>query len=183
MTLTSWTSAGALLLLAALVPWSAARADFEITGPDGRRILLKSDGTWSYLETDKLQVEEKIALTGEGVLTLERMEELGQNCRVGFRLQNDTNYEVRSLVPRFAVYRTSGVGYDSRTLGFYSVKPGNSVYRDTLFRGISCTGIGRIQVSGGDRCTMGDLDKFSYEGGACLERVRVVPSDLVRFDK
>jgi hypothetical protein len=30
---------------------------------------------------------------------------------------------------------------------------------------------------------MGDLDRFSAEGGKCLERVRVVPSDLVRFEK
>ena len=182
MTRHSWISAAALLL-AVLAPWSAARADFEVTGPDGRRILLKSDGTWNYLEADKQQPDEKIVFTGEGVLTLERWEELGQNCRIGFRLQNDTNYEVRSLVPRFAVYRANGVMYEGRTLGFYSIHPGNSVYRDTLFRGISCKDIGRIQVSGGDRCTMGDLDKFSFTGGACLERVRVVPSDLVRFEK
>jgi len=182
MTRHSWIGATALLL-AALVPWSAARADFEVTGPDGRRILLKNDGTWSYLEADKAQPEEKVVFTGEGVLTLERWEELGQNCRIGFRLQNDTNFEIRSLVPRFVVYRTSGVAYEARTLGFYSIHPGNNVYRDTLFRGISCKEIGRIQVSGGDRCTMGDLDRFSFTGGACLERVRVVPSDLVRFDK
>jgi hypothetical protein len=30
---------------------------------------------------------------------------------------------------------------------------------------------------------MGDLDRFTYTGGACLDRVRLVPSDLVRFDK
>ncbi len=183
MTRHPWKTACAILLLAGLMPFSAAQAAFEVTGPDGRRIQLKDDGTWSYIEADKQQSEEKIVVTGEGVLTLERMEELGQNCQIGFRLKNDTNYEIRSLVPRFAVYRTNGVMYEGRTLGFYSINPGNSLYRETLFRGIGCKEIGRIQVSGGDRCVMGDLDRFAYTGGACLERVRVVPSDLVRFDK
>jgi hypothetical protein len=172
------------LLLGVLAPVSEAWADFEVTGPDGRRILLKDDSTWSYVEGEKpKEEEEKIVVTGEGVMTLERLEDLGQNCRIGFRLQNDTNYEIRSIVPRFVIYRKNGIAYEGRTLGFYSIHPGNGVYRDTLFRGINCADIGRIQVSGGDRCVMGDLDRFSYTGGACLERVRVVPSDRVKFDK
>lgn len=183
MTRHAWTTAAAVLLAAALLPFSAARADFEVTGPDGRRILLKNDNTWSYVEGEKPQEDDKIVVTGEGVLTLERMTEHGPNCTIGFRLQNDTNYEIRSIVPRFAVYRANGVMYDGRTLGFYSILPGNNVYRETLFRGIGCKDIGRVQVSGGDRCVMGDLDRFTYTGGACLDRVRLVPSDLVRFDK
>ena len=178
-----WKTAAALLLAAALLPLSAAWADFEVAGPDGRRILLKSDGTWSYVEGEQPKEEEKIVVTGEGVLTLERMDEFGQNCRIGVRLQNDTNYEIRSIVPRFSIFRTSGVMFESRTLSFHSLNPGINAYRETLFRGISCKEIGRIQVSGGDRCVMGDLDRFTYTGGACLERVRVVPSDLVRFEK
>ena len=122
-------------------------------------------------------------VTGEGVLTLERMGEMGQSCSIGVRLKNDTNYEIRSIVPRFAIFRTSGVMFESRTLSFHSLNPGINSYRETLFRGISCKEIGRIQVSGGDRCVMGDLDRFTYTGGACLERVRVVPSNLVKFDK
>jgi hypothetical protein len=176
----AWT----VLLILALAPFSAARADVEVTAPDGRKVLLKDNGTWSYVEAEKPATEqEKIVVTGEGVMTLEQMVDLGQNCRIGFRLQNDTNYEVRSIVPRFVIYRKNGVAYEARTLGFYSINPGNSLYRETLFRGISCEDIGRIQVTGGDRCTMGDLDRFSYEGGACLDRVRVVPSDRVQFDK
>ena len=52
-----------------------------------------------------------------------------------------------------------------------------------MFRGISCQEIARLQVSGGDRCVMGDLDRFSFDSGVCLSRVRVVESKLVRFDK
>ena len=43
--------------------------------------------------------------------------------------------------------------------------------------------IGGVQVGGGDRCEMGDLDKFSSVRGECLARVRVMASDVVRFDK
>lgn len=184
MTRHHWIAAGVALVLGALAPWSAAWADFEVTGPDGRRIMLKSDGTWSYVEATAEEPEkEKLTVTGEGVLTLERMVELGENCKIGWRLQNDTNYEIRNIVPRFVIYRTNGIAYEARTLAFYSIRPGNSSYREAMFQGIPCNGIGRIQVTGGDRCVMGDLDKFSYTGGACLERVRVVPSDLVPFDK
>jgi len=178
-----WMAAGVVLLLGALAPWSAAKADFEVTGPDGRRILLKDDGTWRHVDAEKEKAKERPTLIGEGVLILERLVELGANCTIGFRLQNDTNYEIRNIVPRFVIYRTNDVAYEARTLAFYSINPGNSSYRETMFRGIACKEIGRIQVTGGDRCLMGDLDKFEYTGGACLERVRLVPSDLVRFDK
>jgi hypothetical protein len=172
-----------ILLLGALAPWSVAMADFEVTGPDGRRILLRDDGSWRYVDVEKEEATERPTVIGEGVLTLERMAELGENCRIGFRLQNDTNFEIRNIVPRFVIYRTNGIAYEARTLAFYSINPGNSSYRETLFQGIACKGIGRIQVTGGDRCVMGDLDRFSYTAGACLERIRVVPSDLVTFDK
>lgn len=183
MSRTGWLKPLTVLLIIALAPFLAARADMETTTPDGRKVLLKDDGTWSYVETEKPADQEKIVVTGEGVLTLEQMVDLGQNCRIGFRLQNDTNYEIRSIVPRFVIYRKNGVAYEGRTLGFYSINPGNSLYRESLFRGISCADIGRIQVAGGERCTMGDLDRFAYTGGACLDRVRVVPSDRVQFDK
>ena len=51
------------------------------------------------------------------------------------------------------------------------------------FLGIACQDIVRVQVVGGDRCEMGDLDKFSQKKGECLARVGVVASDVVRFDK
>ena len=55
--------------------------------------------------------------------------------------------------------------------------------REFEFTGIACQDIARVQVVGGDRCEMGDLHRFSDLKGQCLERVRVVSSDLVRFDK
>lgn len=179
-----WISAAMAFLLGALAPLSSARADFEVTGPDGRRILLKDDGTWRYREAaGEDNSAEKPKVTGEGVLSVERRVEEGPNCRFGLRLANNTNYEIHNIVPYIAAYRASGVLYETRGVGFFSIKPGNSLYREVVFQGITCKEIDRLQVTGGDRCVMGDLDRFSAEGGRCLERVRVVASDLVRFEK
>ncbi len=179
-----WTATAAAILLAALAPLSTAGADFEVTGPDGRRILLKDDGTWSYREASgDTKDTDRPRLTGEGVLSLERRTEEGPNCRFGLRLTNNTNHEIHNIVPYIAAHRASGVLYDTRGVGFFSLKPGNSLYREVVFQGITCKEIDRLQVTGGDRCVMGDLDRFSADGGKCLERVRVVASDLVRFDK
>ncbi len=184
MTQRPWVSTALALLVGTVAPLSAALADFEVTAPDGRRILVKDDGTWRQVEaaapeTTKEKPEEK----GEAVLSLERRTEVGPNCRFGFRLVNDFPYEIQSIVPSFAAYRPNGVLYDTRSVGFVSMKPGNSLYREVLFQGIACEEIARLQVTGGDRCVMGDLDRFSAETGACLRRVRVVPSNVVRFEK
>ena len=179
-----WISAGMALLLGTLAPLSAARADIEVTGPDGRRILLKDDGTWRYQEAGgDAKPADRPKVSGEGVLSLERRVEEGPNCRFGLRLANNTNYEIHNIIPYIAAYRANGVLYDTLGVGFFSIKPGNSLSRDVVFQGITCAEIARIQVTGGDRCVMGDLDRFSAEAGECLARVRVVPSDLVRFEK
>jgi hypothetical protein len=184
MTRQLWISVGLALLLGALAPFSVARADFEVAGPDGRRILLKDDGTWRYQEAvGDEKPAERPKVSGEGVLSLERRVEEGPNCRFGLRLANNTNYEIQNIVPYIAAYRDNSVMYDTRGIGFFSIKPGNSLYREVVFQGITCAEIARLQVTGGDRCVMGDLDRFSAEAGKCLERVRVMPSELVRFEK
>jgi hypothetical protein len=170
----------------------AAAADFEVTAPDGRRILLKDDGTWQYVdakgkeqpkEQAKEPAKEKPKFVGEAVLSLERREERAGGCAFGLRLVNNFPHPIQSLVPTFSAIRSNGVTYDSVVSGFQSLKPGDTQSREIRFRGISCQDIARLQVSGGDRCTMGDLDRFSFGEGECLARVRVVASDLVRFDK
>jgi hypothetical protein len=184
MTRLHWLPVGLLVFLGALIPLSAARANFEVTGPDGRRILLKDDGTWRYQEAvGDEKPADRPKVSGEGVLSLERRVEEGPNCRFGLRLANNTNYEIQNIVPYIAAYRANGVLYDTLGVGFFSIKPGNSLHREVVFQGITCPEIARLQVTGGDRCVMGDLDRFSAEAGKCLERVRVVASDLVRFEK
>ena len=46
-----WLKAGSALLVAGLVVSQPVRADFELSGPDGRRILLKDDRSWQYVES------------------------------------------------------------------------------------------------------------------------------------
>jgi hypothetical protein len=164
----------------------AVHADFELATPDGRRVLLKDGGTWQYLEaTDKAQAKGTPGQEGEAVLTLERRIERGNNCRFALRLANNLPYEIRSLVPYYAAYRADGVIYDTvaSPSSFASMKPGDTLRREIEFAGITCRDIARVQVVGGDRCDMGDLDKYTVTKGQCLARVRVVASDLVRFDK
>ena len=196
-----WPKSGGVLLFAGIALSCPAPADFEVTGPDGRRILLKDDGTWRYTEgkskepvqdapkdaaketAAKEPAKDKPKETGEAVLRLENKTGGGSICRFGVQLVNNLPYEIRSLVPTFSAYRANGVVYDSVAAGFLSLRPGSSQYQEIRFRGISCQDIARLQVSGGDRCVMGELDRWNESDGSCLRRIRVVESDLVRFDK
>ena len=178
-----WLMAGCLLV-AGMVLSQGAQADLEVTGPDGRRILLKDNGTWRYVEgIGKDDAKGKVKDEGEAVLTLERKAERGGSCRFTLRLVNNLPYEIRSLVPYYAAYRTTGVIYDtvSPGSGFVSLKPGDKQDRESSSRN-RLSGYRPGASGGGDRCDMGDLGKWSAKG-ACLARVRVVASEVVRFDK
>ncbi len=177
---------GVSVLAAAMSLSHAARADFELTDPQGRRILLKDNGTWQYMEAgDKDQANDRATKTGEALMQLEGRMERGSGCRFTVRLVNNLPYEIRSFVPYFSGYRANGVVYDtvSSPSSFAALKPGDEQHREFEFTGIACQEIARVQVVGGDRCEMGDLHRFSDVKGQCLERVRIVSSDLVRFDK
>ena len=177
-----WLVAGSVLLLAGMALSHAAQADFELTGSDGRRILLKDDGTWRYVE-EKEKDQPKVKEAGEAILRLEgKVEDVGV-CRFALLLVNNLPYQIRSFVPQFSAYRANGVVYDTVFSGFASLKSGDSQRREIQFPGIACRDIARLQVVGGDRCDMGELEKFNESKGDCLARVRVVASDVVRFDK
>ena len=96
---------------------------------------------------------------------------------------NNLPFAIRSLVPEFRAYRANGVVYDAVFSAFQFLRPGDSQSREVRFNGIDCPEIARLQVAGGDRCEMGDLDRFSRDKGKCLAHIRLVESDLVRFDK
>jgi hypothetical protein len=165
---------------------AGAQADFELVGPDGQRYLLKDNGTWQAVEAMRRETAEgKSTRAGDAVLTLERKIERGNNCRFVVRLVNNLPYEITSLVPYYAAYRANSVIYDTvpATSAFTLLRPGSQQDREFEFTGIACNDIVRVQVTGGDRCVMGDLTKFSDAKGQCLARLRVVASDLVRFDR
>ena len=45
-----WLVAEGILFIAGMALSHAVQGDFELTAPDGRRLLLKDNGTWQYLE-------------------------------------------------------------------------------------------------------------------------------------
>jgi hypothetical protein len=73
-----------------------------LTGPDGRRILLKDDGTWHTLQ-EKGNAADSPKSDGEAILVLERYRPAGHGCHVAVRLENKLPYEIRSLVPYYSV--------------------------------------------------------------------------------
>lgn len=177
---------GSILFCLGMMLSLAVKADFELTGPDGRRVLLRDNGTWRYLESrEKDAVNGKAVEDGEALLLLEGKTDHGPNCRFAVKLINHLTYEIRSFVPYFSAYRANGVLHDSvaSLSAFTILRPGDQQTREIEFSGIACRDIARVQVVGGDRCEMGELTKFSDANGQCLARVRVVGSDLVRFEK
>lgn len=163
----------------------SAQADFELSDAQGRRILLKDNGTWSYVDAKAAaatKAEAKPEEMAELLLT-GRVDAPG-GCRFDLTLTNLLPYEIGSLVPDFSVYRNNNVVYATKILGFNSIKPGNKLRRELQFEAISCAEIGRLQVRGGDRCEMGALNKFSdVKPGSCLALLRVLPSELLKFEK
>lgn len=176
----------ALLLVAASL--QPARADFELSDSKGRRIVLKDNGTWKYVDakegaTDKDSAATPAAPEVQADLQLLQRIDAPGGCQFTVMLTNNLPYEIDSLVPEFAAKRANGVVYASKSTGFGSVRPGNKAGRQLLFEGISCQDIAKLQVIGGDRCEMGELNKFTDVKGRCLALVRVVPSELLKFEK
>jgi hypothetical protein len=98
-------------------------------------------------------------------------------------LQNELPYEIVSIVPYLSAYRANGVVFQTVSIAFQSIRPSGEQESTADFSGIACDAIRRIQVNGGDRCEMGDLNKFSDLKGQCLARLKIVAAEGVRFDK
>lgn len=174
-----------LLLITGCAVSATAVADFELTTPAGRRILLKDNGTWQYLDPKDKPADAKTPEKGEAILKLESKADIGPICRMSVQLMNNLPYEIRSLVLYFAGYRANGVAFETVSPGnsFNTLSPGASQRREFEFTRTNCKDIARVQVISAERCDMGELTRFSSEKGQCLARLRIVESDLVRFEK
>ena len=184
----SMLKSGLLALALVAASLQQARADFELSDAQGRRILLSDNGTWKYVDADngakdKDSGSAPAAPVVQADLQLLRRVEAAGGCQFNFMVTNHLAYEIESLVPAFAAQRASGVTYATKSIGFAAVKPGDSRVRQLLFEGINCQDIAKLQVVGGDRCEMGELNRFTDGKGKCLALVRVVPSDLLKFEK
>jgi hypothetical protein len=177
-------AAALLVPVLALALGSACLADTELATPDGRRVLLKDDGTWRYVDAkDKAAPPARDKPEGEAVLVLQQKIERGAHCRVAVQIVNNLPYEIRNIIPYLSAYRASGAMHETVSIAFHSVRPGDKMAQTVDFSRITCAEITRVQVTGGDRCDMGELHRFSEANGQCLARVRVAPSELARFDK
>lgn len=148
--------------------------------PDGKRVLLKDDQTWEYIES---QPSEQGEAKQQAPLSLVNRRDGPNSCVFGVKLINTLGYEIKSLIPQFSAMTSDGTTYETIYRGFESVKPTKHQYQEVKFEGIRCSAIARIRVSGADRCTMGELDRFSSAEGECLSYVRVEESDILPFSK
>jgi hypothetical protein len=177
--------ASVLTLVILLCQPQVSLADMVLSTPDGRKVELNDNGTWRYQDSaDAGSKSDGPTYQGpQADLQLLRMIKRGTNCRLTFSFTNNLPYEVRHIVPYFSVSRANGVVHDTISAAFQSVRPSDKIERFADFSRITCADIARVQVTGGDRCEMDNLTKFTPEKGQCLARVKVVPSDLVQFDK
>jgi hypothetical protein len=149
----------------------------EVVIPDGRRVLLRNDHTWDYIEVEQGEP------TASALLEVANIQELRNACNVGLRMTNNLGYKIRSLVPSFTAYTTSGVRYETVSKAFSSLKPTRNQYRQIQFIGLKCQDIGHINVHGAGHCSMGRLDKFNDLEGECLGLIYVQASDLINISK
>jgi len=183
-----WSRALLVAVMGAVLA-GAARADFELRDSKGRRIRLLDNGTWRYVEAKDREAvaaearEAAAKLQLHADLQLERRVEVPGGCRFDLLLSNTLPYEIRSLVPDFVARRANGVAFATQLTGFVLVAPGDQRRRSVQFDGVTCADIAKLEVQGGDRCEMGELNKFSDAPGQCLAHLRVLPSELLVFEK
>lgn len=164
----------AALLLAAQV----AAADITATTADGRKVILRDNGSWVFAEPgdDKDQPQ-------QASLTLENKVDLAKGCRLGLRLQNDLSAQIRSLVLRFTAFKGERIGFETVSRGFSYIKPTASQYQEITFRGIGCDEISAVEVDAARNCHVGELTKYSASEATCLKLIEVTASPLLPIGK
>ncbi len=155
-----------------------AAADMTATTADGRKVLLRDNGTWKF--TGKV---EDVDGEPHATLTLEKKFDLARGCRLGLRLQNDLPAQIRTLVLRFTAFKGGAVAFETVSRGYSYIKPTVSQYQEISFRGITCEEISSVAVSAARNCHVGQLTKYSASEERCLELVDVRPSDMLPIAK
>jgi len=163
---------------ALLLATQLASADVTITVPDGRKVLLRDNGTWSVVKESADSEKRRYA-----VLQVEKKFELPRGCKYGLRLQNDLSARIRTLVLRFTAYKGDAIPFETVSRGFSYVKPTASQYQEIKFRGIGCDEITSVEVFAARNCHVGDLTKYSAEAHHCLNLVEIEPNEIVPIAK
>lgn len=165
------------LLLLGQMAYAHPGDNMEAMTDDGRRVMLKEDHTWTFVEVVEGDPE------NSAVLSVTQVQEMHDACLLQLRLKNNMKYKIRSLVPRLSVYNMDGILYESASKSFASIKPTRDQYTKVQFTGIGCHEISLVKVHDASRCRMGEIDMFNEEEGQCLKRIYVEPSDLINISK
>jgi len=167
-----------ICIFGSLLLASASIADIEATTSDGKKVRLNKNGTWQYILEG-----EKEATPAMAKLILEKRQELPNGCRLGLRMHNDTNDQVRSLVLRFTALKPGNISFETVSRGYSYIKPTASQYQEIRFRGLSCDEIDKVQVHAAHNCHVGELTKYSASEERCLELVDVKESSKLTIYK
>lgn len=155
-----------------------AFADVTAVTADGRKVILHDNGKWTAVEPSDKQDDETRAK-----LTLENKLDLARGCRLGLRLQNDLQAQVRTLVLRFTAYKGEKLPFETVSRGFSYIKPTTSQYQEIDFRGITCNEIVSVGVEAARNCHVGELTKYSADEVHCLKLIEVTPSTILPIAK
>lgn len=166
-----------LLLNFASGAWAASDEVIRAVTMDGRRVLLNSDSTWEFVQSASADP------ATSAVLTVTKVWEMDQACKLQFRLQNNLGYRISALVPRMSIQNKNGVIYDTKSISFASIKPTDDQYTEIQFSGIGCRDISQIKVFDAARCRMGEIDQWNEKEGECLSLIVVEPSNEIPISK
>lgn len=167
----------ALILLLGLETRAHAESELTAVTVDGRRVLLKSDHTWDFIEF--VQGDP----SNSAVLTVTRIWEMQDACKLQFRLQNNLGYKIGALVPRFTVQNKDGVVYESPSISFQSIKPTKNKYTEIQISGLGCHEISQMKLIDAARCRMGEIDQWNEKDGECLSHIYLEPSQQINITK
>jgi hypothetical protein len=165
-------------IFALLLATHCATADLSAVTADGRKVVLRDNGTWAFIQPGNRDDAPSVA-----TLTLKNKVNLAGGCRLGLTLHNDLSAQIRSLVLRFTAYKGDQLAFETVSRGYSNVKPTNSQYQQVSFRGIGCDEIRSVSVSAARNCHVGDLTKYSATAKRCLGLIEVAPSSLLPIAK
>lgn len=169
-----------LLSLAALAQAAAVPApepELQAVTRDGRQVLLKSDHTWDFVQFTEGDP------SNSAVLTVTRVWDMQDACKLQFRLQNNLGYKIGAIVPRFTVVNKEGVLYESPSISFSGIMPTKNKYTEIQISGLGCNDISHMKLIDAARCRMGEIDIWNEKEGECLSHIYLEPSQQINISK
>lgn len=152
-------------------------ADIKAVTRDGRQILLKSDHTWEFVQFTQGDP------ATSAVLSVTKVWELQEACKLQFRLQNNLGYKIGAIVPRFTVQNPEGIIYVSPSISFNGILPTDDKFTEIQISGIGCHAISHMKLVDASRCRMGEIDMWNEKEGECLSHIYLEPSEEINISK